>query len=155
LPATHTDDAELIALGERLEKFLLEYMDVWLEWAPRTRAAHAEAGDDTAAVTAALERNGCDVAEARMLELDRDMQLLAKEIIAASATSLGGLRAKALAMLWDGLPTRATHEGAFEFWGDPSRSLFDAVAGMTGLLPMVRELEARLAADVEFKDVDA
>jgi hypothetical protein len=32
--------------------------------------------------------------------------------------------------------------------------LFDAVAEMTGLIPMVRELEARLEADVETKDVD-
>jgi hypothetical protein len=53
-------DAELVALGERLEKLLLEYMDAWLRWAPRMRAAHAEAGDDTAALTAAIERNGCD-----------------------------------------------------------------------------------------------
>ena len=34
---------------------------------------------------------------------------------------------------------------------DASRSLFDAVAEMIGLMPMVRELEARLTADVEFK----
>jgi hypothetical protein len=45
-------------------------------------------------------------------------------------------------------------EGAFEF-PDASRSLFDAVAGMTGLFPLVRELEARLESDVESKDVDA
>jgi hypothetical protein len=146
-------DAELVALGERLEKLLLEYMDAWLRWAPRMRAAHAEAGDDTAALTAAIERNGCDLAQARMSELDLDMQPLAGKIMDAPATSLGGLRAKALVMLWDALPTRAIHEGAFEFWGDPSRSLFDAVAGMTGLMPLVRELEARLAADVEFKDL--
>jgi hypothetical protein len=38
---------------------------------------------------------------------------------------------------------------------DASRSLFDAVAEMTGLTPLVRELEARLKADVESKDVDA
>jgi hypothetical protein len=36
-----------------------------------------------------------------------------------------------------------------------TRSLFDAVAGMTGLTPLVRELEARLAADVELKGADA
>ena len=27
-------DAELIALGERFEKLLLEYVDAWLAWAP-------------------------------------------------------------------------------------------------------------------------
>jgi hypothetical protein len=51
----------------------------------------------------------------------------------------------------------ATAAIAFEFRddGDASRSLFDAVAVMTGLMPLVRELEARLKADVESKDVDA
>jgi hypothetical protein len=39
--------------------------------------------------------------------------------------------------------------------GEASRSLFDAVALMTGLMPLVRKLEARLAADVEFKGADA
>jgi hypothetical protein len=39
------------------------------------------------------------VAQARMSELERDMQPLAEEIIAAPATSLGGLRAKALVAL--------------------------------------------------------
>ncbi len=33
--------------------------------------------------------------------------------------------------------------------GKASRSLFDAVAEMTGLVPMVRELETRLATDAE------
>ena len=43
----------------------------------------------------------------------------------------------------------------FQVHGVDSRSLFDAVAVMTGLTPLVSELEARLAADVEFKGVDA
>jgi len=50
--------------------------------------------------------------------------------------------------LWEALPDHAPHKDAFNF-PDASRSLFDAVAEMTGLTPMVRELEARLAADVE------
>jgi hypothetical protein len=51
--------------------------------------------------------------------------------------------------LWEAYPTHASHEGTFEFRDDGSRSLFEAVAVMTGLSPLVRELEARLAADVE------
>ena len=147
-------DAELIAIGEQFEKLLLEHMDAWLEWAPRMRAALAEVRDNTAALAAAIERSGCDVAQARMSELERDMQPLAEKIIAASARSLGGLRAKALVALWQAYPAHASHAGAFEFGddGEASRSLFDAVAEMTG---MVRELEVRLAADVEFKSVDA
>ena len=150
-------DAALIALGERFEKLLLEHMDAWLEWAPRMRAAHAEVRDNMAALAVAIQGTGCDVAQARMSELERDMQPLAEEIIAAPATSLGGLRAKALVALWEALPAHAFHHGAFEFRddGDASRSLFDAVAVMTGLMPLVRELEGRLAADVGFKDVDA
>jgi hypothetical protein len=146
-------DAELIELGERFEKLLLEHIDAWLEWAPRMRAAHAEARDNAAALAVAIRRNGCDVAQAHMSELERDMQPLAEQIIAAPATSFGGLRAKALVALWEALPAQASHAGAFEF-PDASRSLFDAVAEMTGLMMMVRELEARLAADVESKDID-
>ena len=144
-------DAELIAIGEQFEKLLLEHMDAWLERAPRMRAALAEVRDNTAALAVATQRNGCDVAQARMSELERDMRPLAEKIIAASATSLGGLRAKALVALWQAYPARASHAGAFEFGddGEASRSLFDAVAEMTGLTPMVRELEARLTADVE------
>ena len=59
-----------------------------------------------------------------------------------------------LVTLWEALPATASHQGAFDF-PDASRSLFEAVAGMTDLLPLVRELEARLEADVESKDVDA
>jgi hypothetical protein len=141
-------DTKLIALGERFEKLLLEHMDAWLEWAPRMRAALAEVRDNTAALAVAIQRNGCDVAQARMSELERHMQPLAEEILAAAATSLGGLRAKALVALWEALLDHAPHKGAFNF-PDASRSLFDAVAEMTGLTPMVRELAARLAADVE------
>jgi hypothetical protein len=53
-------------------------------------------GDDIAVLITAIERTGCDAAQARMSELERDMQPLAEEIIAAPATSLSGLRAKAL-----------------------------------------------------------
>jgi hypothetical protein len=98
------------------------------------------------ALAVAIQRTGCDVAQARMSELERDMQPLAEEI--------AGLRAKALVALWEALPATASHQGAFDF-PDASRSLFEAVAGMTDLLPLVRELEARLEADVESKDVDA
>jgi len=43
-----TADAALIALGERFERRLVEYMDAWLAWAPLMRAARAEAESDLA-----------------------------------------------------------------------------------------------------------
>ena len=146
-----TADAALIAVGEEFERRLLEYMDAWLAWAPLMRAARAKAESDLAAFTVAIQRTGCEAAQARMSELEKDMQPLAEEIIAAPSTSLGGLRAKALVALWEALPASAFHHGAFEFRdnGEASRSLFDAVAEMSGLMPMVRELEARLAADAK------
>ena len=110
-------DAELIALGERFEKILLEYVDAWLAWAPLMRAARAEAEADIATLTAAIQRNGCDAAQARMSELERDMQPLAEEIIAAPATSLGGLRAKALVALWEALPAHAFPSRRFRISG--------------------------------------
>ena len=97
-------DATLIALGEGFEKLLLEHMDAWLIWAPRMRAARAEVEDNTASLAVAIQRTGCDVIQARMSEIERDMQPLAEEIIAVPATSLGGLRAKALVALWEALP---------------------------------------------------
>jgi hypothetical protein len=87
-------DDELIVLGERFEKLLLEQMDAWLEWAPRMRAALAEVRDNTAALAVAVKRTGCDVAQARMSELE---QPIAEEIIAAPAISVGGC---ALRRLW-------------------------------------------------------
>jgi len=82
-------DATLIALGEGFEKLLLEHMDAWLIWAPRMRAARAEVEDNTASLAVAIQRTGCDVIQARMSEIERDMQPLAEEIIAAPATSRG------------------------------------------------------------------
>ncbi len=69
--STANPDAELVARGEQFEKFLLEYMDAWLEWAPLMRAARAQVGDDISVLITAIERTGCDAAQARMSELER------------------------------------------------------------------------------------
>jgi hypothetical protein len=113
-PTSTATDTDLIALGGQLEGLLREYMDAWLEWAPRMRAARAEAKDNMSALAVAIQRTGCDVAQERMSELEHDMQPLAEEIIAAPVTSLGGLRAKALVALWEALPATASHQGAFD-----------------------------------------
>src|SRR5438552_3231811 len=43
----------------------------------------------------------------------------------------------------------------FSSGNEETRSLFDAIAEMTTLMPMVRELEARLAADARAASLDA
>jgi len=42
--STANPDAELVARGERFEKFLLEYMDAWLAWASTSRRALRRTG---------------------------------------------------------------------------------------------------------------
>ena len=62
-------------------------------------AGRTRSGSDLAGFSVAIQRTGCDAAQARMSGLEDDIQPLAEEIIAASATSLGGVRAKALVAL--------------------------------------------------------
>jgi hypothetical protein len=161
-------DAELIALGERFEPLFLDYMNSWLEWAPRWRAANAEIGglrDDWAqltreqcrahanATTAAHQRHGAEAAGERMTALYGDVDMIAAAINEAPALSLAGLRAKALVFLWEARPGCAEHEGSFHFQegddgtGSACRSLIEAVAELTGLGPMMWDIETRLAAD--------
>ena len=80
----------------------------------------------------------------RQREIDRVVP--SSDLGVSAPGVLGGAAASPTA-----LPASAFHHGAFEFRddGEASRSLFDAVAEMAGLMPMVRELEARLAADAE------
>ena len=83
--------------------------------------------------------------------IDEVTEVAAETIVEMEAATIHGLRAKALGMLWEVRPSGASHQGAFEFPDDggASRSLFDAVESLTGLIPLVREIEARLAADKE------
>jgi hypothetical protein len=174
--AASTADAKLIALGRRYEKLLLKYIDATLQWAPLSRAARDEISETSDArqaaidhvradlaepypfdliqaehrrLDSALKRNGGSTAAKRMAALFEDMEPLAEAIKDAPAFSLGGLRAKALVMLYEAGPDWARHDGCLNFPDDvgASRSLFDAAAELTGLTPMVREIERRLAAD--------
>jgi hypothetical protein len=154
-------DAELIALGERFEPLFLDFMNRWLEWAPACRAANAEVGDlpddwgvneertrtHIDANSAAHRRHGAHAANAQMSVLHADMEPLAEAINEAPALSLAGLRAKALVVLWESMPVWADHSGSFSFHGGARRSLIEAVAELTGLGPMMRDIETRLAAD--------
>jgi hypothetical protein len=163
-------DAELLALGARLEPLLLDYMRNALIWAPASRAAHAEIGglseewhnftDEQQcahidALQAALERHGAEAASDRNGELAADIEPLVEQILEAPASSLAGLRAKALVVLWEARPALHDHSW-LDFHEDDDggacRSLFDAVADLTGIAPMVRSIEAQLAADAPHDD---
>jgi Spy/CpxP family protein refolding chaperone len=167
LPApAASPDADLIELGERYEKLFLEYMDATFEWAPLSRAVHAELREKfkfaewgdlsdkqnrkaSRLLSQIAKRNGCDTANDRISALSDKMGPLTKAINKAPAVSLAGLRAKALVVLREVQPVFADHDGELHFPDDggATRSLFDAVAALTGLTTMVRQIEARLAAD--------
>jgi len=88
-----------------------------------------------------------------MAALGTAAEEIAEAIMESDATTLGGLRAKAVAMLRGLKPGRADHEGELEFPDDGggARSLFLAVAAMTGLAPLVRDMEDRLRAGADLR----
>ena len=159
------DDAELIRLGERFEKLLLQAVEADLAWRPLSMAAHAEVRElfkfkewrelskkDHQAATRSFnritKRIGLDAASDRVTSLADEMNPLAESINDAPAISLAGLRAKTLVALSGALPT-FVDDGCLEFPEDQWSSLFHAAAELTGLAPMVSIIESRLAMLVQ------
>jgi hypothetical protein len=160
------NDPELIKLSQALEPLFVDYMANSCEWARRARLANAEVSfpgnwqeltrgeqdADRAARSAAHERTGSNAFEHRMSELAERIEPLVEDIVDAETTSLAGLRAKALAVLWELRPYRTDSTG-FDFSedgdGGASRALFDVVAEMTGLTHMVSAIEDRLSAAMD------
>jgi hypothetical protein len=147
-PGRPSCDAELIALGARFEPLLDKYYAVRRIWAEAMLMAHSERDQrfgppadrdyrDTPEIKAAYaeicERNGLDDACARLSASFAEMTPLANAINAAPVTSIEGLRAKALAALWEVAPSCA---GQTEFSFDdawPFQQLFTAVTDLCGL----------------------
>jgi hypothetical protein len=161
------------AVGAQFERLIVEYVDVGLEWARLHRAGcttHREkfgAGyynnltDEGRAKFAAFEEtlasNGCDQASERHTDLYEIMMPLAKTIKATPAAGMADLRARTLVALWEALPSDAYNEGELNFYseydGGAIRSMFDAAVTLTGLRPLVSEIEQSLAAGAA-ADVD-
>jgi hypothetical protein len=169
-------DAALIEVGNRFENLLLRYVDAFLKWAPLNRAANDEAdnkvalrsatfcsgstpeGDHKAAAQARMalfESSGCTAAHDQMSAVCDDMEPLAEAIKEAVAVTIGGLRAKALVVLYEAMPHFAEHSGKISVNDDDggaSDALFNAAVALTGLLPVVRDIEARIAPDATVED---
>jgi hypothetical protein len=165
---TPDPDAKLVELGSRLERLVREDYELTLQWAPRMRAAHAETEKKFGAGWARnrvasrlfqkiLDRNGVHALDDQMSAVGVAAEEIAEAIMESDAITLGGLRAKAVAMLYGLRPGMAGHEGELNFPDDGggSRSLFLAVAAMTGLAPLVREMEGRLRADAGLNEEQA
>jgi len=63
---------------------------------------------------------------------------------------MADLRARTLVSLWEALPSSAYNEGELNFYseydGGAIRSMFDAAVTLTGLQPLVSDVEQRFAA---------
>jgi hypothetical protein len=147
-PVAEGLDAELIELGAQFEPLVDKYYAARRIWAAAMIRSHSERDQrfgppadrdyrDTPEIKAAYaeicERNGLDDACARLSARFAEMTPLANAINAASVTSIEGLRAKALAALWEVAPACA---GQTEFSFDdawPFQQLFTAVTDLCGL----------------------
>jgi hypothetical protein len=160
-------DSRLIELGERLEPLLIQRFECFLQWAPIMSGAHRAVeerfGDEwwRGKKKKAAERLlhkllvSTDDIDDRVEALKEKMRPLIAEIKDLPARSLGGLRAKALVVLDEARPVMATHDGELKFsdYDDgAAESLFLAVAEMTGLMPMVSNIEDRLAAQASIDE---
>lgn len=171
--ASSTPDARLIRLGARLEPLLIRYFEETAHWAPLMRAGHVAGGraagvDELVfnsttdeqraayivALNAELGSNGYEVVAARLHNISERIEPIVESIIKAKATSLDGLRAMALAWLFEVRPSSSDNIGGLCFSDDGgiSESVFYAIAELTGLTPLVRTIEKRLVASAAAVD---
>lgn len=156
-PALASSDAELITLGSQLKPLIHTYFDAICDWAPRqcevSRKSVAQFGPKPITICNDPQRAAWNdlhgelrPASERLSLAHEAIEPLAKRIMELSATTLDGLRAKALVALWWASPYYAPRLEWDWPEGDEWRSLFDSVVELTGLAPMVRHLEARIEA---------
>jgi hypothetical protein len=123
--AAHNLDAELIELGARFEPLVDQYYVAQRRWSRSSAQARHATGEALHAI-------------------HDEMKQLANAINAASATSIEGLRAKALVAFWEIAPlcagdTEFSFEDAYPF-----QQLFTAVAEVCGLKAKIEATGCKL-----------
>jgi hypothetical protein len=166
LPTAEASADNAADAGAQFERLIVEYVDIGLESARlfrAARAAHREKfgahRDDNLtsegrARWAALEEifasNGYNQASQKSCDLYEAMTPLAEKIKGAPVAGMADLRARTLVSLWEALPSDMYNEGSLNFYseydGGAIRSMFDAAVTLTGLQPLVSDVEQRLAA---------
>jgi hypothetical protein len=162
IPAAEASADAATEAGAQFERLILEYVDALLEWAPLHRAgrdAHrggyynnltAEGRAKGASFEEMLASNGCDQASQKCADLYEIMEPLAETIKEAPVAGMADLRARTVVSLWEALPLGAYNEGELGFYseydGGAIRSMFDAAVTLTGLQPLVSNVEQCLAA---------
>jgi hypothetical protein len=96
-----------------------------------------------------FERTGCSAVSDRIRALHDELEPLARLIGKENASTLAGLRARTLFLLFEAMPVSAGEDKLqFDEQGaqEAAASLLLAAAELTGLAPLVRDTERRLAA---------
>lgn len=151
-------------VGATFEKLFIEYAANMLEWARLHRAGKDEHfekfgsswdmhSEDGRAIFRVFEKmlsdNGCEQVSDRNSVLFDTMSDLSETIKQAPIADLNDLRSRTLVALWEALPTFAYNDGDLDFHeeydGGAIRSMFDAAVSLTGLQPLVNDLEQKLA----------
>lgn len=160
--ASVRSDLRVRELANRYEPLLKEYFRVCTIWGPALRSAHValhekfgfERWNELGPIGskrrlkaenffhAKAKENGCDRASRKMEKLFKVMEPIADAITASETSSLEGLRAKTLVMLFECRPSSCdSGELDFAHDGDSTESLFRASVALTGLAPLVQEIE--------------
>jgi hypothetical protein len=166
-------DSNLVALVERFEALLRDYIEAHLHWVPCSRKARAEVDrvkpldwwdlppeprqklNETCARI--FERTGCSAASDRVRDLHDQLEPLARLIGKEKASTLAGLRARTLFLLFEAMPVSADEDKLqFDEQGaqEAASSLLLAAAELTGFAPLVRDTERQLAALGPCEDED-
>jgi hypothetical protein len=158
-------DCNLVVLGERFEALLRDYIDTQLQWMALARVARAEikrlglpnrfdlSTEQQRAQDGICKdiriRCGCEAANDRMNDLYDGLEPLVGLIREEEVSTLAGLRARALVLLFEAMPASVDEDQLqFDEQGaqEAAASLLLAAAELTGLAPLVRDTERQLAA---------
>jgi hypothetical protein len=152
-------EQRVIDAGSKFEALLPQYLDTYFEWTALRRASRAEAeakfgpwsrsGFERSPAFKMHEQlcreNGADAAEMKMSKLGKKLDALGHEI-RVDVTTIAGLRAQVLLMIWDSLPPNAGHEGCFEFSDhETTWALLQGAAEVAGLHDLLTDVWTRLA----------
>ena len=155
-----TREVKAIELSKTLEAILPAYVELHRAWAVGATRAHAfcdanftqeerrGAGPAWTALQSIYKSSGADLGQAGMIAIYSEISSLARAIERAPATTLEGMRAKALVAIFECIPTGAAHSG-FDFEDGPPAygMLFRACLSVTGLSKLATQLEGRLQSE--------
>jgi hypothetical protein len=154
-------EAQAIAAGKIIEAILPAYVELHRAWAKGSSQAHTygdanfteeqryEGSEGVAhkALKAICHSTGADLAQKGMSAIFPKIAALTRQIHRAPVQTIDGLRAKALAALWECIPAIGS-DRSFDFTDERTfEMLFRACLSVTGLSVSGAAIEKRLQLD--------